>query len=106
MPRLTVDDYKFLPVDETERPVTAGLFMHYVGDWWVLHPEWGLVFYNPWGTSARQARRRHAGLGVPQHNSDQRIQILLAQDHYPFPVEVRQMASVWVPASPADYQMD
>ena len=95
---ITEDDYNFLPEQDAERPSKAGLFMHYVDDWWVVHPDKGLVFYSPW-----HRRRRTAGLGAPQRNSDQRIQQALAMQHYPFPVEVRQLASVWVPASPGDF---
>jgi hypothetical protein len=98
---LTEDDYRFLPEPEAERPAKAGLFMHYVDDWWVVHPDRGLVFFSP---RHRRRRGEYAGLGAPQHNSDQRIQTLLAQDRYPFPVEVRQVPSVWVPASPGDYR--
>jgi hypothetical protein len=96
---LTEDDYSFLPEQEAACPVKAGLFMHYVDDWWVVHPAKGLVFYNPRRAPGGQRRRKYAGLGAPQHNSDQRIQSLLAQDHYPFPVEVRQLPSVWVPTA-------
>jgi hypothetical protein len=105
MNETTEDDYKFLPEQEAERPTKAGLFMHYVNDWWVVHPTKGLVFFNPWRTPGGQRRRRHAGLGAGQHNSDQRIQTLLAQNHYPFPVLVRQLPSAWVPADPGDYRI-
>lgn len=100
MPEPTEDDYLFLPVEEAERPVKGGLFIHYVNGWWTVHPEKGLVFFNP---TRPDGRRRHSFLGFPQHNSDERVARRMAATHYPFPVEVRQLPSAWVQANPRDY---
>lgn len=91
------ENYTFLPVEEAERP-GAGFFRHYVSAWWMVHPDKGLVFWNP----GRGGKRRHPGLGSPQCNPDEgiarRVSSATALSH-----ELRLIESAWVPVDPSDY---
>jgi hypothetical protein len=92
---LSIENYKFLPEQEAVSPSKAGFFMHWVNAWWLVHPDKGLLFY-------RLGRR---GYGSPQCNTDERVtRMLFAKAPPPIDgIEVRQLASVWVPADPSDY---
>lgn len=100
MAETTEGDYLFLPVELAEHPAAEGFFIHYVDNWWTVHPAKGLVFYNPVQQSGRRWR---GGLGAPQHNTDERIARHMSASHYPFEVEVSQFPSVWVQISIGDY---
>jgi hypothetical protein len=97
---LTEDDYVFLPEGQAAAPSTGTYFQRYADCWWAVHPEKGLVFYNP--VDPRTGRRRHSYLGAPQCNADERISRMVSQ-HCPFPVEIRQVPLAWVPISISDY---
>ena len=91
-----IKDYAFLPIQEAVSPAKGEFFQHYVDAWWLIHPDRGLAFYR---------RGRRSGLGSPQCNTDERItRMILAKSAPPWEnAEVRKLASVWVPANPADY---
>lgn len=95
MAELRIEDYKFLPVEEAVAPRGGLYFQHYVDAWWLVHPDKGLLFY----------RRGLGGLGSPQCNTDERVtRMLFAKDPPPIDgIEVRKLASVWVPIDPCDY---
>lgn len=96
MSPLTEEHYRFLPVEEAVTPAKGGFFHHYVNAWWAVHPEKGLAFYNAPG-------RRRSGLGSPQCNTDERVTREVSANAA-WPVEVRQIASVWVPIDISDYR--
>jgi len=96
----TEDDYLFLPVGQAERPDKGVYFQRIADHWWSVHPDKGLVFYNPLNT--RTGRRRHSYLGAPQCNTDERITRQVGK-YAPFPVEVRLVPLVWVQISMHDY---
>ena len=105
MTTISEADYVFLPVDEATAPGQGGFFQHYVDAWWVVHPERGLVFFNPKNT--RTGRRRFGRYGSPQCNADERISRKVGADTAGsvFPeVEIREFPSVWVPIDISDYQ--
>lgn len=93
-----IEDYKFLSVQEATAPVKGGFFLHYVNQWWLVHPEHGLAFYSP------RSRRRY-GLGSPQCNTSEQISRMVGVKTAPWPdPEVRKLASVWVPVDIGDYR--
>lgn len=100
MNETTEDDYLFLPLDEAASPTSGVYFRRIADSWWAVHPEKGLVFYNP--LNPRTGRRRHGHKGWPQCNSDQRIKELTGR-LLPFPVEVRFFPSVFVQISVGDF---
>lgn len=90
------DDYKFLPLAKAADP-GEGTFRHYVGRWWVVHPDKGLAFHNPvqW-----TGRRRHEGLGAPLCNGSEQIQRGMAEalaQNAGWPAEAVLVESAWVP---------
>ena len=99
------EDYVFLPLEEAVSPRKGGFFQHYVDAWWTVHPEHGLLFYNP--LIARTGRRRFGRLGSPQCNTDERVSrkfgLEIAGSLWP-EVEVRLIPSAWVPADLSDYR--
>jgi hypothetical protein len=92
------EDYMFLPEDQAAVPARGCFFQRYADYWWAVHPEKGLVFYNP---RTRVGRRRHSFLGKPQCNTDGRVRQLMTD--YPFQVEVRQFPLVFAEISISDY---
>jgi hypothetical protein len=98
---LTEDDYVFLPVEEAVSPSKAGHFEHRVNSWWHVHPDKGLVFYNPRNPST--GRRRHAHAGAPQCNTNERIARTVAE-LAPFQAEIRFFPSVWVQIDLNEYR--
>lgn len=101
---LSETDYVFMPVDEAATPRAGGFFQHYVDAWWAVHPERGLMFYNP--VNPRTGRRRHGRYGSPQCNTDKRISQLVCDKTvltiWP-DVRIDQFPSVWVPFSLSDF---
>jgi hypothetical protein len=94
------EDYLFLPVDQVAAPVKGVYFQRYADAWWAVHPDKGLVFYNP---RRGDGRRRHSYWGAPQCNTDERIARGVSRDHLPFPVEVRKFPVVFVQVNISDY---
>jgi hypothetical protein len=100
----SAEDYCFLPLDEAASPVEPGAYMHYVGGWWVVHPERGLAFWNPVGK--RNGRRRSEGLGAPLCNSSELIQRHMAQaiaEGGGWEAEAALVESAWVPVKITGY---
>jgi len=87
------DDYLYLPFEQAVSPSGGVYFQHFVNCWWTVHPERGLLFYNP----PRGRRRRHHGLGRPQCNVNENIIRMVAEKSYAFPVEIRLIPSAWKP---------
>ena len=78
--------------------------MHFVDAWWTVHPERGLLFFNP--KNARTGRRRFGRYGSPQCNTDERISRKVGLDTAGSVIdgiEVRLFPSVWVPVNISDY---
>jgi len=106
MTDVSEDDYMFLPEAEVAAPARGTFFQCYRDAWWAVHPEKGLVFFNPvLRQGARAGRRRLSWLGAPQCNADERVKRGTA-GRYPFPVEVRQFPVVFVPVEISDYRQD
>jgi len=63
------DNYQFMPFEEASAPTKGGYFEHFVDYWWLIHPEKGLVFWNPWVQRHGQRVRERHGLGWPQCNT-------------------------------------
>ena len=103
MSEISKDDYVFLPVEEAVSPKGGTYFQHYVDAWWMVHPEHGLLFYNPKNPRTGRCRLRH---GSPQCNTDKRIAEMAgaktAGSLWP-EIEVRLFPSVWVPIRISDY---
>jgi hypothetical protein len=100
----TVDDYRFMPLDEARNPVEPGAYMHYVGRWWVVHPERGLAFWNP--VCKRNGSRRSEGLGAPLCNNSELIQRRMAQgiaEGGGWEAETVLVESAWVPIKVAGF---
>lgn len=104
MSEVSKDDYVFLPVEEAVAPRGGTYFQHYVDAWWTVHPEHGLLFFNP--KNARTGRRRFGRFGSLQCNTDRRIAekvgLETAGSLWP-EIEIRQFPSVWVPINISDY---
>ncbi|UXN70929.1 hypothetical protein N8A98_07000 [Devosia neptuniae] len=66
--------------------------------WWVVHPERGLIFWQP------ETRRRKGQLtgAAPQCNSDETITRRVIAKLYPW-AEVKQVPLVLLPISMSDY---
>jgi hypothetical protein len=96
MPGLPIDKFTFLPEEEAINP-TKGQYFELMNDqWWVVHPDRGLAFYNP-------SRNQRAGLGYPQCNIDETIARALSDDgHLDWPHEVKFFSRVFVPVNRKD----
>lgn len=64
-------------------------------DWWVVHPDRGVVFWD-------QSRRRDLKKATPQANHQEQLSKLLAAKLYPF-ATVQQIPCVFLPIDPRDY---
>ena len=105
--QFTEADYMFLPVAEVAAPSRGTFFQCYRNVWWKVHPDKGLVFFNPVVRQGpRAGRRRHSWLGFPQCNTDERIVRSTVVAPCPFPTEVRQFLVVFVPIEISDYSHD
>lgn len=90
------DDFQYLPMQEAIRPTRGVYFQLMLDHWWCVHPDKGLAFFNP--THPVTGRRRHAGLGSPQCNTDRRIQEMMQiRDSAPPSTSVQFVERVWVP---------
>jgi hypothetical protein len=96
-----IENYQFLPLAAAVSPPGGTYFQHYVRCWWAVHPERGLVFWNPKG---RNGRRRAPGLGSPQCNTSEQISRSVCAKTIAWPVEVRLIESAWVPIRISDYR--
>jgi hypothetical protein len=92
--QLTEDDFLFLPLAEATAPTKGVYFQCYRDYWWAVHPEKGLVFFNP--KNRRTGRRKAFRWGWPQCNMDARIKQLTAEDRLPFAVEVIKVPFAFV----------
>lgn len=103
--QLREEDYVFLPLVEATAPTSGSFFQRYADHWWAVHPDRGLLFYNP--VNSRTGRRRHGRYGSPQCNSVERITRMVAAKSAEMlwpGVEIRLIPVVWVPVSISDYR--
>jgi len=99
--RLGEEQYHFIPIAVLSAPPGDGPFMHYVGRYWMVHPDKGAAFYNP--VSTRTGRRRRPGHGSPQCNSSEDVARMVASNAVDWPYEIRLVESAWVPINLSDY---
>jgi hypothetical protein len=98
-PLLAEEHYQFMPFDQAATP-GEGHFEHYVSHWWVVHPEKGLVFYNPVNSQGRRRRR----WGSPHCNRNEDLARLVHRKTITWEgTEVRLIESAWVPLDISDY---
>lgn len=101
MRQVPEDDFLFLPESEAAAPTKGAFFQRYADFWWAVHPEKGLVFFNP--KNRRSGRRKFSYLGAPQCNTDERIKQATTAT-LPFEVEVKKLPLVWVQVNLSDYK--
>lgn len=110
--KLSDKDFQFIEIDEAEAPTKGHMFSMYREYWWAVHPDKGLLLYNPLKRDRRvginergepvvTARRRQK-YGSPQCNLSENIVKRIVQG-YDFEVQIIQIARAFVPIDINDY---
>lgn len=94
---MKANEFMCLPVSEALNPTSGHYFQRIANAWWIVHPERGLVFFNP------QRRRTGSLYGSAQCNVNEKVIRKLSSDGtYRFPHEIRFFEVVWVPVNPRE----
>lgn len=102
MSRLTAEDYTYISFAEGEKPTKGAYFELKLNHWWIVHPERGLLMYNP--KNNRGVRRRL--FGAPQCNPDRRITDGLREKEHSLVIEgleTRFFERIFVPVDMSEW---
>jgi len=88
------NQWRWLPWDEAERGPDRGFCMVVSNNWWITHPEKGLLFFWSRGTK---------GLGSPQCNPNESLSRRLGDMSNTPGSEIRFVKRVFVPIHIRDY---